>query len=147
MKDVVTIRGVPTIELYDEDGNLKQSLTDNNLIVQSGKNYFARKIINETGGDTSDITVFSAGNGTSPASVSDSTLESQTGVTNISDYFVNGNEITFFGGFIQGAATGTVSELGVLTDNSTLISRIVLSDPFEKAESDFLNVNWKIQIG
>jgi hypothetical protein len=149
MKDTFNIIGVPTIELYDANGRLKQSLTERNLIVKTGKNYFLRKAFDQFGsGSEPALEVVAVGSGTTTPTIDDTSLESQFGSSTVDSYsFLSNNEIVLLTGFIQGVGTGTINELGLLATDGTLISRIVVSQSFEKTATDFLNVNWSFQIG
>lgn len=148
MRDTITIVGTPTIRLYDSDGNLKQETTQKNLIVDTGKNYFLRKIFDRFTGTEPDIEVIAIGSGTTAPTTADTSLETQIGSTTVSEYFFQSdNEILLSSGFIQGIGTGTINELGILASDNTLISRIVVDSTFNKSPTDFLNVNWSIQIG
>lgn len=147
MKDVLKITGRPTITLYDRNGNVKQHLEEDNLIVDTGKNFIVRKAFDQIADPVPEINTIAAGDGTTAAAVSDTSLENQIGETVITSYDVVDNEIDLFATLSENVATGTINELGILTSDDTLISRIVVSTPFEKAASDFLNISWKIQIG
>jgi len=147
MKDLISITGRPTITLYDRHGNVKQSLEEDNLIVDTGKNFIIQKVFDRLNDPVPEIDTIAAGDGTTAAAASDTSLENQLGETVISNYSVTDNEITLFATISENVATGTINELGVLTSDDTLISRIVVSTPFEKAASDFLNISWSIQIG
>lgn len=148
IRDTIGIRGVPTIELYDGDGNLKQSLTENNLVVKTGTNYILRKAFDQFTSSEPVLEVVAVGSGTTEPTIDDTSLESQFGSSTVDTYtFTEDNEILLLTGFIQGVGTGTINELGLLATDGTLISRIVVSQSFEKTETDFLNVNWQIQIG
>jgi len=148
MKDTFNIIGVPTIELYDSNGVLKQSLTQRNLIVDTGKEYFLRKIFDRFTGTEPLLEVIAVGSGTTPPTTADTGLESQIGTSTVSEYtFQSSNEITLLTGFIQGIGTGTINELGLLATDGTLISRIVVDTTFNKGPADFLNVNWSFQVG
>jgi len=148
MRDTFTVRGVPTIELYDELGNLKQSLTQNNLIVDTGKNYFLRKIFDQFSGAEPDLDIVALGSGTTAPALTDTSLESQFATATVNSYvFEENNEIVLVAGFIQGSGTGTINELGLLATDDTLISRIVVDTSFDKSATDFLNVSWTFQIG
>jgi len=148
MRDTFTIRGVPTIELYGPNGELKQSLTQDNLIVDTGKNYFLQKIFDRFSDPAPAMEVVAVGSGTTAPTLSDTSLESQFATTTVNSYsFESNNEIVLISGFIQGTGTGTINELGLLATDDTLLSRIVVSSPFNKGAADFLSVNWSIQIG
>jgi hypothetical protein len=138
MKDTIQITGRPTITLYDKYGNVKQHLEEDNLVVDVGKNFIIKKAFDRFTG---------AGDGTTTENNSDTSLENQIGETVISSYSVNGGQITLFATLGENVATGTINELAVLSDDDVLISRIVVSTPFNKAASDFLNISWSIQVG
>ena len=147
MKDTIKITGRPTITLYDRHGNVKQHLEEDNLIVDAGKNFIIKKAFDRFPDPAPEIDTIAAGDGTTAAAASDTSLENQLGETVISSYSVTDNEITLFATLSENVATGTVSELAVLSSDDVLISRIVVSTPFEKAASDFLNISWSIQVG
>lgn len=146
--DKLDVRGTPTIRLYDAKGSLKKCLTENNLVVDTGKNYLIRKAFDQFPGEEPSLDVIAVGTGTTPVQSTDTSLEAQFADTTISSFtFFDANEITLVAGFIQSVGTGTINELGLLASDDTLISRIVVSESFEKSETDFLSINWKIQIG
>lgn len=148
IRDTIGIRGVPTIELYDGDGNLKQSLTENNLVVKTGTNYILRKAFDQFTSGEPTLEVVAVGSGTTAPTLDDTSLESQFDTSTVDTYtFTEDNEILLLTAFIQGVGTGTINELGLLATDGTLISRIVVSQSFEKTATDFLNVNWRFRIG
>lgn len=147
MKDILKITGRPTITLYDSNGNVKQHLEEDNLIVDAGKNFIVQKAFDQISEPAPSINTIAAGDGTTAASASDTSLENQIGETVISSYSVANNQITAFATLSENVATGTINELGILTSDDTLISRIVVSTPFEKTSTDFINISWSIQIG
>jgi len=148
IRDTIGIRGVPTIELYDGDGNLKQSLTENNLVVKTGTNYILRKAFDQFTSGEPTLEVVGVGSGTTAPTLDDTSLESQFDTSTVDTYtFTEDNEILLLTAFIQGVGTGTINELGLLATDGTLISRIVVSQSFEKTATDFLNVNWRFRIG
>jgi len=147
MKDTIQITGRPTITLYDQYGNVKQHLEEDNLIVDAGKNFIIKKAFDRFDDPVPEINTIAAGDGTTLPLASDTSLENQIGETEISRYTLSGNEIVLFATFIENVATGTINELGVLSDNNDLVSRIVVSTPFEKTASDFINISWSIQVG
>jgi len=147
MQESFTIRGVPTITLYDQYGNVKQHLKEDNLIVDTGKNFITKKIFDRFDDPAPEINTIAAGDGTTAAAASDTALENQIGETVINSYSVTDNETTLFATLSENVATGTISELAVLSSDDVLISRIVVSTPFEKAASDFLNISWSIEVG
>jgi len=147
MRDYIQITGRPTITLYDQYGNVKQHLEEDNLIVDAGKNFIIKKAFDRFDDPAPEIDTIAAGDGTTAVAASDTSLENQLGETVISSYSVADNQITLFATLSENVATGTISELAVLSSDDVLISRIVVSTPFEKTTTDFLNVSWSIQVG
>jgi len=147
MRDYIQITGRPTITLYDQYGNVKQHLEEDNLIVDAGKNFIIKKAFDRFDDPAPEIDTIAAGDGTTTVTASDTSLENQIGETAISSYSVTDNQITLFSTLSENVATGTISELAVLSSDDVLISRIVVSTPFEKTTTDFLNISWSIQVG
>lgn len=149
MQEMIKVTGTPTITLVCGLSNqIKRQETIHNLVVDAGLNFFIRKIFDDFNGSVGpEIITFAAGEGTTAAQAEDTELESEISRTSISLKTIDGNEIDLFGGFIDTQAVGTLTEFGVLTDDDTLIARVVVSDPFEKTQTDFLNISWNFQIG
>lgn len=141
------VAGYPSLFLYDQSGNLKQELHDTNLVVDSGKEFMVRKLSDEFNTGTPVLNTIAIGSGTTLETASDTSLENQIATTTINLTTINGNEVEYIGGFIQGIGTGNITEVGLLASDGTLICRTVVSTPFNKSSTDFLNINWKIQIG
>jgi len=149
MQEVIKVTGTPTITLVCGISNqIKQQKTIRNLVVDAGLNFFVRKIFDDFNGSIGpEIITFAAGEGTATPQPEDTQLESEISRTSISLKIINGNEIELFGGFIDTQAVGTLTEFGVLSDDDTLIARVVVTEPFEKTQTDFLNISWNFQIG
>jgi len=147
MRDYIQITGRPTITLYNQYGNIKQHLEEDNLIVDTGKNFIIKKAFDRFDDPVPEIDTIAAGDGTTAVAASDASLENQLGETIISSYSVTDNQITLFATLSENVATGTISELAVLSSDDILISRIVVSTPFEKTTTDFLNISWSIEVG
>jgi len=148
MRDYIQITGRPTITLYDQYGNVKQHLEEDNLIVDAGKNFIIKKAFDQFDDPAPEIDTIAAGDGNTAAAASaDISLENQIGETAISSYSVSDNQITLFATLGENVATGTINELAVLSSDNVLISRIVVSTPFEKTTTDFLNISWSIEVG
>lgn len=149
MKEMIKVTGIPTITLVCGLTNkVKRQETIRNLVVDSGLNFFIRKIFDDFNGQVGpEIITFAAGEGVTTPQPEDTELESEIARTSVSIKTISDNEIDLFGGFIDTQAVGTLTEFGVLADDDTLIARVVVSDPFEKTQTDFLNISWKFQIG
>lgn len=96
-------------------------------------------------GDT--IRVFSA-----VVTPSDTELQGQLAIEPIQFNFVDQidtNKAHYISTFAENIGTGTIREVGLFSDSSPakLICRTALTTPFVKAATDYLVVNWKLQIG
>ncbi len=83
-------------------------------------------------------------------SPSDTDLSDEKSKRDIEFKFVDPNvknKVHFISTFLGGVGTGTIREVGLFTNNDLLICKTVLSSPFTKSPTDYLIVNWKIQIG
>jgi hypothetical protein len=168
--DKLKIKGIVTLNHYDKNGNLLHTLKNHNLIVDTGLEFFIKKISDipidaEMGNQIGYIGI---GNGEAPA------RGNQTGLTlsaaqisiaseHITEYkhirykrSINNNlilETTFVDGEYSNE---TVVEVGLFTNvldtydiPVTMIARtlIEIENRFQKADSDYLSVSWNIQFG
>jgi hypothetical protein len=62
---------------------------------------------------------------------------------------IDTNMIHYITTFEENIGTGTIREVGLLSDSTPekLLCRTALTNPFVKAATDYLVVNWKLQIG
>lgn len=125
-------------------GKTIYSHEQNNLIVTTGKEFFTRRIF-----QNSEEVISTIGLGTSSqeASLEDIQLIDQAGVRREVEFpTINGNIIEYVGTFPEGVATGFINEVGLFTNQNTMVSRTVIDTPFDKTNQDFLNIIWQIQI-
>lgn len=140
--DTVQPRGYVKFSLT-RNGQEIHSHEQSNLIVTTGKNFFTRRIF-----QTSQELISTVGLGTSPQTedATDVELISQVGRRPVQFPEINGNTIEYVATFPEGIGTGTINEVGLFTNQNVMISRTVLTQPFEKTAQDFLNIIWQIQI-
>jgi len=157
MIENIKIQGNVDLQLFTKEGELKDHRYVKNLVTTSGKAFLARKLIhgafNEGTGSTIDetenVSSIAIGSGTTAATLTDTTLETELADIDIRFSSTENNIASFITTFEENVGTGTVSEVGLLSDDSPelLICRTVLDTPFAKASTDYLVVNWKLQIG
>lgn len=149
MIEELNVTGVVEVVLRSKDGKIKYTEVIKNLVMTAGKNLIVKKLIN----DSENISSIAIGSGTTSATVNDTQLESELAREDIEFQFVdtqNQNVLVNTSTFAENVGTGTINEVGLLSDSSpqqTLLCRTVVSTPFEKAAADYLNVSWKIKIG
>lgn len=144
----LSVKGIVELELVSANGEVKQKQIVNNLVTTAGKNFIVRKIID----DSENIASIGIGSGNTAASLSDTQLESELASEDVRFQFIdteNTNILVNISTFAESVGTGTVREVGLFSDSSpkTLLCRTVVSTPFEKSATDYLNVSWKIKIG
>lgn len=140
--DMITVKGYVKLEL-GSNGTVHNTHEQNNLIVDTGKNYFANRIYQNSAEIISSIAI-----GTSQFNVSDgdTSLVQEIARRNIEFSEIEDNILEYIVTFPEGIGTGLIAEMGLFTNDDRMISRTVLENTFDKTENSFLNVVWKLQI-
>lgn len=143
--DKLEMSGSVSVELYSDSGSLIHSQDFRNLITTVGKEFLTRKVVS----DPEAVIKIGIGAGDTAADLSDTQLEDSILERDVRFESTENNIASFISTFEENApATDTtVREVGLLTDNDLLVCRAVLNTPFTKATTDYLVINWKIQIG
>jgi len=149
MNEEISIQGIVRFDVYDENGRHTRTIEKNNLVTSAGKNYFVKKIIEDPSIIGSAIAEIAVGDGSTAPTVSDTELESETGRVEIDSISASTNIGEFVTQLPIGVATGTIQEAALYTsdDPEILISRIVLSSPFNKGANETIVVSWRFKIG
>lgn len=156
MIENIKIQGNVDLKLFSKDGELKDQRYVRNLVTTAGKAFLARKIIhggiNEGTGnidETENVSSIAIGSGTTAAALTDAALETELADVDVRFSSTEDNIASFITTFEENIGTGTVGEVGLLTDATPelLVCRTVLDTPFSKSATDYLVVNWKLQIG
>ena len=137
-------RGRLTIEQFDVDGNLLDSQSVTNVVVDDGLDYIASRMKDATATAMSHMAV---GSGTTAAASGDTTLGTELGRVALTSTTVASNAITYVGDFPAGTGTGAVTEAGIFNASSagTLLCRTVFS-VVNKAAADTLKVTWTLTV-
>ena len=135
-------RGRLTIEQFDVDGNLLDSQSVTNVVVDDGLDYIASRMKDATATAMSHMAV---GSGTT-AAAGDSTLGTELGRVALTSTTVASNAVTYVGDF-PGTGTGAVTEAGIFNASSsgTMLCRTVFS-VVNKAAADTLKVTWTLTV-
>lgn len=144
IKDFLKIVGEPTFTLYDNKGNIKQQFTKPNLVVATGKNLIADRLIGTSSAVMSHMAV-----GTSNTSLdtSNTQLASQLGARVSLTASRTDNVITYTCTFGEGVATGALVEAGVFnaSTSGTMLCRTTFP-VLNKEATDTLTINWNVTI-
>lgn len=141
MKDTINLVGEVEILL-----NNQVVLEKKNLIVQVGKNFLASAVINNS---TSPFVGMAIGTGTTAASLSDTTLQTESARAAFTTYSVTTNVVSLSNTYAAGTGTGALTEAGIFnnaTSGGTMLSRVVFS-AVNKSAADTLTINWTITVG
>jgi len=149
MNESINIQGFVTFDVYDENGRLLRSINKKNLVTNDGKNFLVRRIIGDASTSSVVISDVAVGSGTTAATTADTDLENETARVEVDAISDSGNVGEFLTSLEVGVATGTISEAGLYTNDSTptLVSRIVLGTPFTKGASESIQISWQFKIG
>ena len=141
----VSVNGSVSVELYSSNGDLIQTQDFSNLVTTNGKELLTRKLV----GDTEAVESIEIGTGTTAADLVDTVMENTVASEDIRFQSTENNIASFIATFAENVPTQdeTISEVGLISDNDLLICRAVLDTPFVKATTDYLVINWKLQIG
>lgn len=143
LKDTIKITGDVTIQLFNQDGSLKDTREIKNLVVTTGKQFIAGRM---TGTPTA-MSHMAAGAGTTAAAAGDTALQSELGRVALTSATTVGAVTTYVASFPAGTATGAVTEAGVLNASSggTLLCRTVFA-VVNKGVDDAMSITWAITV-
>lgn len=143
---------------FDSDlemkGRLTISLNDevvreiDNLVVTTGKNFVASRMIGTTPGVMSHMAI---GTGTTAAAAGDSALGSQSAIQGLTSSAVgsgaNANDVTYIATFAAGtpSSAAAITEAGIFNANSSgdMLCRTVFA-VVNKQTSDSMTITWTV---
>ena len=117
-----------------------------NLVVTTGKNYIASKMVATTNSPVS-MTHMGIGTGTASPVDGDTALGSQTGRVLLSGSSVTNNAITYTATFPAGTGTGAITEAGIFNASSggTMLCRTIFP-VVNKQAGDTIAVTWVVTV-
>ena len=146
LKDSIVLTGRVQVKLFDKDGNLKQTHEEKNLVVTTGKQWFAKMLAEE---GPADITHMAIGTGNTAPAVGDTILAgSELARVAFTDKSRVAATVTMVADFGAGVGTGTVNEAALFDGaaGTTMLARHVFSGPYTKGADDTLQVTWTITV-
>ena len=142
--DFIKATGKLTIDVFGEDGTLKDRRAVDNLVVQVGKNHIVSRMASNADpvmGWMALGTTFAA------ATVGDTALGNEIGRVALTSASVATNTITYTTTFGAGVATGAITEAGVFNAVSagTMMCRTVFA-VVNKAAGDSIQITWAVTV-
>lgn len=138
------MKGELSINVFDANGNLKNSLHVPNLVVTTGKVYIASRMVANT---TTIVSHMAIGQGTATPAVTDTTLGNEAGRVALDTLSSNTNTLTATATFPAGVGTGAITEAGIFNASSagTMLCRTTFP-VINKQAGDTISVTWVITV-
>jgi len=142
--DTLKVTGKLRVALYGPDGLLKQEHNVKNLVVTSGKEFIAGRII----GTPTTMSHMAIGAGTTAAAAGDTALGSQLArVALVSSEVPFGATVRFIAAYPPGVGTGAVTEAGVFNADTAgvMLCRTVFA-VVNKGVDDSMTITWDVTV-
>ncbi len=144
-EDLIKATGALELVLTGEDGQVKDRINVNNLVVTVGKNFIASRMVGTASTVMSHMAVGTSN--TAPAA-GNTTLGTEVGRAAFSvGASATNNVVSYTAIFGPGTGTGALVEAGIFNAGAagTMLARTVFA-AINKGASDSLTINWNITI-
>jgi len=144
LQNTIKANGELTIEVRDENGNVKEIRHAKNLVVSVGKTFIASRVVGTSSGVMSYMAI---GISTQTPAACDTALISEAGRVALASGTNSANAITYTATFPAGTGTGAITEAGILNGSSsgTLLCRTTFP-VVNKAAGDSIAITWTITV-
>lgn len=143
-KDQPKATGRLLIEVFGEDGSLKEAVEIKNLVVDTGKDYIASRMKDATATVMSHMAV---GTDNTPAAAGQTALIAEVARVALTSTTVASNVVTYIATFAAGTGTGALTEAGIFNASSagTMLCRTVFS-VINKGALDSMTITWTVTL-
>lgn len=140
----ISVVGTPRIVVTDRDGKVKYDFSVPNLVVTSGKNFIASRMVGTTPAVMSHMAV---GTGATAAAAGDTTLQTELTRVALSASSATGAVATYTANFAAGVGTGAITEAGIFNASSagTMLCRTTFP-VVNKGADDSMSITWTVTI-
>lgn len=142
----VKVTGKLLVQLFDENGLLKEKREINNLVVTAGKNFIASRM---TGTASAIMSHMAVGTGTIAPAAANTTLGAEIVGSRVAltTATTADNVVSYATTFNPGVGTGAVTEAGIFNDASagTMLARTTFA-VVNKGAADTLTINWTVTV-
>lgn len=144
IENLRSTKGRLNIVLRDESGAVKEDVTVDNLVVDTGLAYIASRMKDTTQTAMSHMAV---GSGTVDPAAGDTALGNQLGRVSLTSTTVTDNAVEYVATFGAGTGTGAVTEAGIFNASSggTMLCRTEFA-VINKGASDSMTITWTVTI-
>lgn len=148
LNEKLTVTGQVCIQIFDAQGNLKDTRDIKNLVVTTGKTFIASSMLKTTNSPAA-MTHMGLGTGTTAAAAGDTALQAAIAGSRVtfSSATSASNVVTYVASFPAGTGTGAVTEAGIFNDPTagTMLCRTVFS-VVNKGANDAMSITWQITV-
>jgi hypothetical protein len=132
------------VQLFDENGNLKDDREFSNLVVTVGKEFIASRMVGTASAVMSHMAI---GEGSTSPVVGNSTLGNELGRVTLASGTSTGAVATYVATFGAGTGTGPITEAGIFNAGAagTMLCRTVFA-VVNKGAADSMTVTWTVTI-
>jgi hypothetical protein len=143
IRDGLKITGAVEIKLFDKDGNVKDQRNIKNLVVTTGKEFIAARMV----GTPAVMSHMAIGSDNTAADIADTALGSELGRVALASSTSSGAVVTNTATFGAGVGTGAVVEAGTFNAGSagTMLCRSVFA-VVNKGADDGMSITWTITV-
>jgi hypothetical protein len=142
LREDLTIKGTCHVQLFDENGELKEERRVDNLVVSAGRDAIIERL--DSSPATSQPTHMAVGTGSTAPAAGNTTLGAEIDRNALTSNTASGGVLTMVGNWAAGDATNSaIAEAGVFNaaSSGTLYSRATFT-AINKGASDTLQITW-----
>lgn len=141
--DQIKLTGHVSIQLFDKNGNTKDSREIKNLVVTVGKEFIAARMV----GTPTEMSHMALGADNTAAAIGNTALGSELGRVALASDTASAAIVTYTASFPAGTATGAVVEAGIFNaaSSGTMLCRTVFA-VVNKGVDDVMAVTWAITV-
>lgn len=144
INEQIKVTGDVVVEIVGPTGEVKDRREIKNLVVTTGKQFIASRMLGTSATVMSHMSVGSINNA---AVNGDAALGGEIGRVALSSSSVSGAVVTYSATFPAGTGTGAVVEAGIFNASSagTMLCRTVFA-VVNKGADDAMNISWAITV-
>jgi len=136
--------GVLNVTLKKSDGTIKEEHQFTNIVVSSGKDFIASRMIGTSSPVMSKMAV---GDSNTSLDVGNTSLASELARTDLKSSAVESNVVTYAADFLNGVGTGGIVEAGIFDNTTPGVMLCRTTFPvINKEADDILTINWNVTI-
>lgn len=137
------VTGQVKVQLFDKDGKLKDTQDIKNLVVTTGKEFIAARMV----GTPTEMGWMAVGADNTAAAAGNTALGSELGRVALTSDSSTGAVVTYVATFPAGTGTGAVVEAGIFNASSsgTMLCRTVFA-VVNKGADDAMTITWQITV-